>query len=259
MMTTPAQVRKPRLLVINPNTTDAITAKVAAEARRMMEGEAIVVPATGRFGAHYIASRATAAIAAHAALEAYAEFGASCDAVLLACFGDPGLDALRELATVPVVGLADAACHQACQLGGRFGIVTGGPRWEPMLREFVASRGLASRLCGIRAVAPSGADIARDPDGALALLCKTVLDCVTVDGAECVILGGAGLVGLAHRVQPQVPVPVLCSVRSGVTSLQAIMRLGLPKAGAGSFAMTPPVESIGLSDALAERLAGRAG
>jgi allantoin racemase len=255
----PVPVQKPRILVLNPNTTDAITQKVAAEVSGMLEGEATIVPATGRFGAHYIASRAAAAIAAHAALDAYAEFGAACDAVLLACFGDPGLDALRELAAVPVVGLADAACHQACQLGSRFGIVTGGPRWEPMLQEFVASRGLAARLSGVRAVAPSGADIARDPDGALALLCRAVLDCVTLDGAECVILGGAGLVGLAQRVQPHVPVPVLCSVRSGAASLRAVMRMATPKARAGSFAMTPPVESTGLSAALAARLAGSAG
>lgn len=70
-------------------------------------------PATGRFGARYIASRSAGAIAGHAALDAYAEHGGDCDAVHLARLGDPGLMALRELATVPVIGMAEVACRQA--------------------------------------------------------------------------------------------------------------------------------------------------
>ena len=250
-------IRQPKILVVNPNTTPAITAMVAAEVARLLGGAAEVVPATGRFGAHYIASRAAAAIAAHAALDAFAGHGADCDAVLLACFGDPGLDALKELAGVPVVGLAEASCHLACQMGSRFGIVTGGERWGAMLAEFVASRGLAARLAGIRTVAPSGADIARDPDGSLALLARAAQVCVDADGAECVILGGAGLAGLARRIQPQVSVPVVCSVHAGVEMLQAALRLRAPKAATGSFATAAPVGSTGLSQALAALLAGR--
>ncbi|TXN10683.1 Asp/Glu racemase, partial [Methylobacterium sp. WL122] len=97
-----------RILVINPNTTEAVTERVVEHVRRIAPS-ATIVPATGRFGARYIASRASAAIAAHAALDAYAAFGAECDAVYLACFGDPGLLALREIAPVPVVGMAEAA------------------------------------------------------------------------------------------------------------------------------------------------------
>ena len=86
--------------------------------------------ATGRFGARYIASRAASAVAAHAALDAYAEHGAGADAVLIGCFGDPGLDALREVAPVPVLGLADAAGAEAMRIAPRFGVVTGGAAWK---------------------------------------------------------------------------------------------------------------------------------
>ncbi|WP_331293251.1 MULTISPECIES: aspartate/glutamate racemase family protein [Methylobacterium] len=74
--------------------------------------------------ARYIASRAAAAIAGHAALDALAEHGAECDAVYLGCFGDHGLLALSELSRLPV-GMAGAVCRKAAAFG-RFGIVTGG-------------------------------------------------------------------------------------------------------------------------------------
>jgi Asp/Glu/hydantoin racemase len=247
-----------RLLVINPNTTAAITETVMREVSLMLGGEAVLVPATGRFGARYVASRAAAAIAAHAALDAYAQHGKGCDAVLLACFGDPGLDALRELAGVPVVGLADAACHLACQLATRFAIVTGGDRWGPMLGEFVAARGLAARLASIRTVVPTGAEIVSNPVGALEQLIETVQTCVKEDAADCVILGGAGLVGLARRIQPHVPVPVLCSVAAGAAMVLSLLRLPRMKPVSGSYASTPPVESLELSSPLTALLAGQA-
>src|SRR5215471_20167550 len=87
-------------------------------------------PVTGEFGARYISTRAAAAIAAHAALDALAEHVTGFDAVYLACFGDPGLAALKEVSPVPVVGMAEASVRTACGLGGRFAIVTGGTAWE---------------------------------------------------------------------------------------------------------------------------------
>ena len=91
-----------RILLINPNTSAHVTDLVAGHVRTQLDGRAELRAVTGRFGARYIASRAAAAIAGHAALDALAEHGADCDAVYLACFGDPGLLALRELSRVPV-------------------------------------------------------------------------------------------------------------------------------------------------------------
>ncbi|WCS24829.1 aspartate/glutamate racemase family protein [Methylobacterium sp. NMS14P] len=199
--------------------------------------------------ARYIASRAAAAIAGHAALDALAEHGADCHAVYLACFGDPGLLALRELSRVPVIGLAEAACREAAA-AGRFGIVTGSAAWEPMLREFVATLGLSDALAALRTVAPSGGAIARDPDAALAMLAEACRACA-VSGAETVILGGAGLAGLAGRIAPQVPVPVICSVAAGTRAVLAADVSGPARSA------PEPVESVGLGPALAARLIDR--
>ncbi|SFM19581.1 aspartate/glutamate racemase family protein [Methylobacterium pseudosasicola] len=237
-----------RILLINPNTSQTVTDLVAGHVRRQIGDRAELLAVTGRFGARYIASRAASAIAGHAALDALAEHGNGCDAVYLACFGDPGLLALRELSPVPVIGMAEAACHEAAT-AGRFGIVTGGAAWEPMLRKFVGTLGLSDRLAAITTVAPSGGAIAEDPDRALAALAQACRDCHEA-GAATVILGGAGLAGLAQRLAPQVPCPLICSVEAGTRAV-----LAAAAAPPELTARPNPMESIGLAPTLARRLA----
>jgi allantoin racemase len=238
-----------RILVINPNTSPSVTDIVGAATRAVVGDRAEVVAVTGRFGARYISTRVAAAIAGHAALEALAAHVEGCDAVYLACFGDPGLAALKEVSPVPVVGMAEASCEAACRRGARFAIVTGGALWGPMLREFVAGLGLAKQLAGVRTVAPTGDEIARDPDAALALLAAACTACAKEDGADVIILGGAALAGLAARIQPAVPVPVLCSVETG-----AAAALGAAAGARGWTRPTLAVETTGLAPALAKLL-----
>lgn len=238
-----------RILLINANTTEAITAKLVAMGNALAPPGVRFVGATGRFGARYIASRAASAVAAHAALDAYAAHGAGADAVLLGCFGDPGLEALKEVAPVPVLGLAEASAQAALARAPRFGVVTGGAAWGPMLTEFFAARGLAAALAGVRTVAPTGGEMTRDPAAACDLLAAACDACAAEDGAQVVILGGAGLAGFAAPLAGRVRVPLVCSVEAGLRG--AIAALGGPRA-----AMLPhaPVETVGLSPDLAQLL-----
>jgi allantoin racemase len=244
-----------KLLLINPNTTAAMTDVLLREAQAIVAPDTTIIAVGGRFGACYVASRASYAIAGHAALDAYAEHGAGCDGVVLSCFGDPALLALKEIALQPVIGMAEASCLTAAALGGRFAIVTGGERWGPMLREFVAGLGLADRLARVETVAPTGGEIARDPDRALSLLADACRSCVENHGADSVILGGAGLAGLAARIADRVPVPLIDSLAASVRMAEATVRLKLRKPRANSFATTPAVETVGLSPHLARLLA----
>jgi allantoin racemase len=239
-----------RILLINPNTSATITDILAARMREIAGPGVTILPVTGRFGAPYIASRAAAAIAGHAALDALAEHVADCDVVYLACFGDPGLAALKEVSPVPVVGMAEAAVEAACRRGRRFAIVTGGAAWAPMLNELVTALGRSDRLAAIRTVEQSGDEIARDPGAALDRLVEACNACANEDGATSVILGGAGLAGLAASVQGSVPVPVICSVEAGARAA-----LAARDHGRGARARST-VDSVGLSMALAKLLGG---
>ncbi|WIM11497.1 aspartate/glutamate racemase family protein [Enhydrobacter sp.] len=243
------------LLLINPNTTASITDLVLKTAARFAHRDTTLRAITGAFGPRYIASRVGYAIAGHAAVDALANDRGRKDAVVLACFGDPGLAALKEVAKVPVVGMAEASILQACTLGSRFSIVTGGERWKPMLEEFIASHALASRLASVRTVAPTGADIARRPRKAIALLAKSCRACVIEDRADVVILGGAGLAGLAARLEDAVDVPLLDGVACAISMAEGLARQKPAKARTGPLSPPAPVESTGLSPALARLLA----
>lgn len=209
-----------RLLLLNGNTDPAITDLLAARAMaaipRLGLPAAEIVPATAPFGARYIATRAAVAVAGHAVLAALADhvgadnpqgFGAA----VIACFGEPGIEAARELLPIPVVGMAEASIAAALAIAPRIALLTGGALWVPMLRDFCLVRGHGPDRVAVHGVAPTGDMIARDPDGAIALLAEAARAAVR-DGAGAVVLGGAGLAGLAPRVAPLVDVPVLDSL-----------------------------------------------
>ncbi len=211
----------PRILILNPNTTASVTELVTGHARAVLGETVECVPATARFGANYISNEAAYAIAGHSALDGVAEFATGCDAVLLACFGDPGLFALREVCAMPVIGLAEAAMREAA-MHGRFSIVTGGALWRPMLERLAAALGYAGKVARIRTIALTGAEIAADPEGAIAFLAAECRAAALEDDAQAVILGGAALAGMATRIAPQVKVPVIDSVHAGARVAAAL-------------------------------------
>lgn len=207
------------LLVINPNTSAAVSALLQTHVQAAAGSHVQVRTVTARFGAPYIACEASYAVAAHASLDAWAAALAARGAptphaVLIGCFGDPGLLALRESSPVPVTGLAEASFIEAAR-HGRFAIVTGGARWGPMLQRLAQMLGQGPALAGIHTVAPTGAELAADPAAARQMLAQACRDAVRQLGAQSVIVGGAGLAGMAAALQPEVPVPLIDSVTAG--------------------------------------------
>jgi allantoin racemase len=224
----------PDLLIINPNTTTPITDLLHAHVTDLL-GPAFgkVHAVTARFGAPYIASEASYAVAAHSALDAWAAWqvahaSSPVGAIIIGCFGDPGLLALRDSAAVPVTGLAEASFIEAAAYG-RFAIVTGGERWKPILARLAHSLGFGGHLVGIHTVKPSGAQLAADPEGAKRLLAKACREAALGTGADAVILGGAGLAGLAAKIRSQVQTPLIDSVDAGAR--QAARLCGLRPSG----------------------------
>jgi allantoin racemase len=237
-----------RLLLLNANASQSITDLVVAAARPLASPETELIGATGRFGPLYIGTRAAYAIASHAALDAYAAFGHGADAVVLACFGDPGIGALREVASAPVIGMAEAGCRAAASGGRRFAVVTGGARWIPMLTEYVGTLGLSSQLAGVYAVAPTGADIAADPDGSIAMLADGCCAAVTQFHADVVVLGGAGLAPIAPRVAAMLDFPVIDGLAAAIKAAEAAA--SAPDRSAFPDRLTEPLPAVGLTSEL---------
>lgn len=211
----------PKLLIINPNTTAAVTELLAGHARALAPPGATLQALTAPFGAAYIASPEAAAVAAQAVPAAWAAHVAAHgtpDAVLVACFGDPGVDALRQLTDVPVLGLAEVAMREAAR-HGRYAIVTGGAAWKPMLEQLAQQRGLQADLAGVVTVERTGAELMADPVAAQALLLEACHQALALDdggGVQSIVIGGAALADLAAPLAPLLPVPLIDNVRWGL-------------------------------------------
>lgn len=117
-------------------------------------------------------------------------------AMVLACFGDPGLEALQaDPALPPVVGLAHAAMRRASEGGERFAVLTCGADWEPLLSQRAHAFGLATQLAGVWSLPVNGAAFASDPAAWWPALTRHA-DAAAQAGARRLILGGAVFAGL---------------------------------------------------------------
>ncbi len=213
-MNTPA-VR--RFLLINPNTNALTTQRLRDVLLPQLPQDVQLDVQTARFGAPYIACEASHAVAAHACLDVWtAHRGTTAQplhGVLIGCFGDPGLFALRETSGCPVTGLAEASFIQAAA-HGPFAIVTGGERWKPMLQRLATSLGYGAQLRHIETVAPTGAALQADPDMALECLSQACQNAAQ-SGVSSIILGGAGLAGYAQLLQSHCDLPLIDSAQAG--------------------------------------------
>lgn len=247
-----------RLLVINPNISQSVTALIEAEAMRSASPGTQLTMHTAASGVAYIETRFEALLGAYATAQLAAEHHAGHDAVIVAAFGDPGLSALREVMPVPVLGLTESALASACLLGHRFSIIAISQRITAWYREVVESHGLVGRLASIRALDRPLAGIGSvqgDHAEALRALCERA---VREDGAEVLILAGAPLAGLARALQGTLPVPVVDGVSSAVRHAESLFALQPGRATLGSFAAPPPKPHQGLPDAIARLLDARA-
>ena len=149
------------------------------------------------------------------------------DAYVVACFGDPGLYALRELTEKPVVGIAESAMMLATFVAAKFSIVTIMPRIRMMLEELVHRVGVAHRLASIRTPNLTVLDFMRDFEGCKKILIREAKDTIEKDYAEAIILGCAGMAGFAAEVQKEVQVPVFDAVASAIKVAEALVEMGV--------------------------------
>jgi Asp/Glu/hydantoin racemase len=246
-----------RILVLNPNTSEGITARLMAAATEAAAPGTELVPLTASRGVPYIATRAEAQIGGAIALEMLAEHHDQFDAAIIAAFGDPGLMGARELFDLPVVGMAEAAMLSACMLGRRFAIVTFAQALGPWYEECVDMHGLRSRLAGIRMLDGSFASVSDVQEEKEAVLVELANRAVVEDEADVVILAGAPLAGLAARVRDRIPVPVVDQMAAAVKQAEALVALQPRKATAGTFRRPAAKPTLGLPAALAARIEHR--
>jgi allantoin racemase len=192
-----------RILLINPNSTSSMTTHVAENLHLHLDKSVEIILRTATQGPAVIATSQAFNDGAHTACEmlrqAMAE-GITFDKVLLACFGDPGLEAMRELTNKPVIGLANSAMLAAELLGRPYAIVTAGVAWEGILMQRFKDWQASSLFCGVHVLKGSGLDVFNNPAAAIPPVRLAIVE-ARKNGAEQIILGGAVFAGYCALMQ----------------------------------------------------------
>ena len=237
-----------RILLINGNTTAAVTERCAASARRAAADGTEIIAATAAAGPRIINTRTENALAVAEIIRIYAEYAETVDAVVIAVSFDTALDALKEAAHCPVVGMTEAALLVAAALGSRIGFAAPGARSLNVYRSVVERTGLLARTdFAVVDMTPSDYD---DPSRTLAAI-ERICEGLVAAGAESIVLAGAVFAGFAPRLAETVRVPVIDGAAAATVLAEGLVRLRLPKARAGSYAALPSRELTGIDPAVA--------
>jgi allantoin racemase len=222
-----------------------MTAKIADAAREVAAPEVLIDAVCPPTGAAAIESHVDEVAAAAAVVELVAadRDGADpADAYVIACFGDPGLDAARELVAAPVVGIAEAAMHLAAVSGRHFGVVTTLSRTLGRAHDLVARYGMERACVSLTATGIPVLDLEDTGSAAVATIERFAADAAD-DGADVIVLGCAGMADLCAELTARVGVPVVDGVAAAVGMASGMVRMGLGTSKRDEYA-APPVRAV---------------
>jgi allantoin racemase len=235
-----------RIRVINPNTTESMTALIGESARAVAGPGTIVEAVTSAMGPASIESHYDETLAVPGLLAAIADGERTgVDGYVIACFGDPGLDAAREVAAGPVVGIAEAAMHAAALVGRAFSVVTTLSRTAGRAHD-LAARYVAAGACrGVHACEIAVLELEHDPDvlKRVVAVSRAALD---RDGSDVIVLGCAGMAGLCAAASTELGVPVIDGVTAATVLVQSLVTLKLATSKRGEYARPPAKSYSGL-------------
>lgn len=228
-----------KLFVLNPNTTATMTETIAEAARAVAAPGTLIEPATATMGPASIEGYYDEAFAVPGVIEGISRAERDgADAAIIACFDDTGLDAARTRASIPVLGICEAALATAGYLGRRIGVVTTLARSVPPLRELVARYGMGHRA-SVRAAGIPVLALEDPGSGAVERLGAEIALAIEQDGAEAIVLGCAGMADLARHLSERFGLPVVDGVAAAVKQAEALVGLGLRTSKVGGYA--PPL------------------
>jgi allantoin racemase len=226
--------------VINPNTTASMTATIEKCARAVAGPGTLIEAVTAPMGPASIESHYDEALSVPGILAEIAAGEASgVDGYVIACFGDPGLDAARELARGPVLGVAEAAMHAASFLGRGFSVVTTLGRTRGRAWDLAEHYGMARFCRGVHACEIPVLDLETDP-AAQAVITQACRSALGADGSDAIVLGCAGMADLCAAISASIGAPVVDGVAAGTLVVQSLITLGLVTGSRGEFARPLP-------------------
>lgn len=147
------------------------------------------------------------------------------DGINIACFYDPGLRELREVLSVPVMGIGLASMTMASLLGHRFSIIVGRKKWIPKMSDNSILYGFAEKIASWRSVGLSVKQLKEEEELSWERISAQAKAAVEDDGAEVIVLGCAAIDNIEERLRDELGVPVINPIFAGIklTEMQADM------------------------------------
>lgn len=222
-----------RILIINPNTTAAMTESVADAARAVARETTEIVARNPENGPPAIQGPEDGEAALpglFALFEEEVERAGGYDAAIIACFDDTGLWELKDRSSIPVIGIGEAGYHAAMMVAERFSVVTTLAVSVPVLEENIARYGYASRCARVRASGVPVLDLENAKEASEAAIGDEIARACDEDGAGAIVLGCAGMADLASRMSTRFGRPVIDGVAAAVSFCEALGR-AVPTSG----------------------------
>lgn len=230
-----------KILIINPNTSRQMTEEIRKTAEAVKNPDTELIVTCPEKGPESLESYYEESIATVEFLKIIENMRGKIDAVVLACYGDPGLYAMKELLKVPAIGIAEASMVTATLLGQKFSILVALGKSVSMMENLVMKYGFKERLASIRSVEMPVLDLEARPEETVKRL-EAVGKRAIKDGAETIILGCAGLTGFDIKLQEKLGVPVIDPVKAGVKLAETLSSLGLTVSKTGLYSYPPKMK-----------------
>ncbi len=210
-----------RVLIINPNSDPDMTEAIGKAASDYADGRFDVVCLPNLDAPRFIETYEDDVAAAGGTLRLVKEHESEFDAFVVACHGDPNLDAIKEATTKPVVGIGEASMKIATMLGHNFSVVTTAKRSIPPKQKQARKYHLQDLLVSVRAPEQDASDC-ENAD----LFLELARAAVEEDLAEVIVLGCAGLTGMDKLIQEELCVPTLDGVVCALIIAEGLVRYG---------------------------------
>jgi allantoin racemase len=199
-----------RLLLYNPNTDRSLTTKLASAVRTRLAPSDALIAVTSEIGEAFVNSEDSVAAAGSSASETLSGRADDCEAILLACFGDLGVDDLRRKLKRPVISLSDAFFAVAPFLGRRIGIVTTSPFWADRIKTEARRKGTTFWIADVHSLGAGTQSAALDQ-------CRAIIgEFASGDRCDAVVLAGAALIALVDELSADSPLPIVDALVVGV-------------------------------------------
>ncbi len=232
-----------RIFVINPNTSASVTAHIQREMEKIKRPDTELTVVNPEHGPVSIESVYDEALATPPTLELVRQANQEgYDAIVLACFSDPGLDAAKEISEIPVIGIEEATLHVAAMLGHKFSITTTGRNRAPTREIHVRLRNVETAYASALVMDMPVLEMDAQPEKAKARILELAREAIKTQGTEVIILGCAGLAGYAEDIEQELGIVVLDPSAVGLKIAEAIVELGLTHSKVGRFAQPPAKE-----------------